>query len=333
MRPTRPQSRAEQLAARDAASQEAFVREVDDALREDQVLGAFRRHAAPVGAALVLGLGALAGGLWYNGHRQAVKEQHSEQLVLALDKLEGASPDAAFAELATLAKATDSGAGTAARLLQAAIAGRKGNTAAAAALYGEVIANKDAPAPYRDLATIRDTALRFDTMKPEDAVARLRPLAAPGNPWFGSAGELLAAAYLKQSRKDLAGPLLVAIARDKTVPDSLRARTRQLAGLLGFDAIDDIARATAEDAGPPPGGAAPAQLAPAVQPQPQPAQTVPVARPSASKAEVAARARAAASGPITVTLPSAIGRGASTAAPAPATTSAPAPATAPASQP
>jgi hypothetical protein len=70
-------------------------------------------------------------------------------------------------------------------------------------------------------------------------VARLKPLAEPGKPWFGSAGELLASAYLKQGRKDLAGPLLAAIAKDQTVPASLRARTRQLAGLLGVDAVGD----------------------------------------------------------------------------------------------
>lgn len=312
MRPTRPQSRAEQLAARDAASQEAFVREVDDALREDEVFTAFRRHAVPVATALGLGLAALAGGLWWNGHRQAVKEQHSEQLVLALDKIEGAAPDAAFAQLATLAKQSDDGTGAAAKLLQAAIAARKGNMAAAAGLYGVVIADGSAPKPFRDLATVRDVALRFDAMKPDDVVARLRPLAAPGNAWFGSAGELLAAAYLKQNRKDLAGPLLVTIARDKTVPETLRARTRQLAGLLGFDSLDDIARPTAEEPGPAPAGpiaGAPAAGAPVVPGQVAPTaqqQSAPVA-PPVSKAELAARAKAAASGPITVNLPGVAG--------------------------
>jgi hypothetical protein len=227
-----------------------------------------------------------------------------------------------------LAKESDDGTGTVARLLQAAIAARQGNAATATALYGQVIADSNAPKPFRDLATVRDVALRFDTMKPEDAVARLRPLAAPGNPWFGSAGELLAAAYLRQNRKDLAGPLLVAIARDKTLPDSLRARTRQLAGLLGFDAIDDIARPTAEDPGPQSGPGAPApgaqpvpgQVSAGAQVQP-PApgqaqlQPRPAAPPQASKAELAARARAAASQPITVNLPGASGGGT---APAPA---------------
>jgi hypothetical protein len=83
-------------------------------------------------------------------------------------------------------------------------------------------------------------------MKPDDVVKRLKPLAQPGKPFFGSAGELLGAAYLAQGRKDLAGPLFAAISKDKNAPASLRSRTRQLAGVLGVDAIDDVDKTLAE---------------------------------------------------------------------------------------
>ena len=48
------------------------------------------------------------------------------------------------------------------------------------------------PQPYRDAALIRQTALEFDQLKPQQVIARLQPLAKPGNPWFGSAGEMTA---------------------------------------------------------------------------------------------------------------------------------------------
>jgi hypothetical protein len=47
-------------------------------------------------------------------------------------------------------------------------------------------------------------------------------------------------AYLKQGKVELAGPLLAAISRDKDVPESQKARTRQMAAQLGFDAVDDV---------------------------------------------------------------------------------------------
>lgn len=84
-------------------------------------------------------------------------------------------------------------------------------------------------------------------------VDRLKPLAVPGSAWFGSAGELLGIAYLKLGQRELAGPLFAAVARDETTPQSLRRRARQLAGLLGVDAVDDVARAASEEGG----GAAP----------------------------------------------------------------------------
>ena len=82
------------------------------------------------------------------------------------------------------------------------------------------------PQPYRDAALIRQTALEFDPLKPEEVIARMEPLAKPGNPWFGSAGEMTAMALIKQGKKAEAGQLFGAIAKDKQVPDSLRARVR-----------------------------------------------------------------------------------------------------------
>ena len=74
-------------------------------------------------------------------------------------------------------------------------------------------------------------------------VDRLKPLAVPGNPWFPAAGELTGIAYLKMGKNDLAGPIFAAISRDKQAPEALRARSRQMAGALGVDAIDDVAKA------------------------------------------------------------------------------------------
>jgi hypothetical protein len=71
-------------------------------------------------------------------------------------------------------------------------------------------------------------------------IARLKPLAVPGNAWFGPAGEMVAMAYLDQGKSAEAGALFGAIAKDKDTPDTLKARARQMAGLLGVDAIDDV---------------------------------------------------------------------------------------------
>jgi hypothetical protein len=110
----------------------------------------------------------------------------------------------------------------------------------ATAKYRQIAEDSGMAKPYRDAALIRQTALEFDSMKPQDIVARLKPLAERGNPWFGTAGEMTAMALIKQGKTRDAGQLFAAIARDPSVPDSIRARSVQLAGSLGVDASGAI---------------------------------------------------------------------------------------------
>ena len=83
---------------------------------------------------------------------------------------------------------------------------------------------------------MRGTSLDFDTLKPDEVIARLQPLAVAGEPFFGSAGEMVAMALLAKGQKPAAAQLFAKIAADDGVPDSLRARAVQVAGTLGVDA-------------------------------------------------------------------------------------------------
>lgn len=238
LRPQSSKPDSEKNAKREAAQQDVFLREVDDALRQDEMANLFKRFGVPVIAAVVLGLLGLGGYLWWQHSQQTAANERGEKLVMALDQLEAGHLDTADKQLAPIEK--EGGASEiAAKFARAGIALEQGRTDEAIGLFSEVAADEKAPKPYRDLATIRKAAAGFDKMKPEEVVDLLKPLAVPGNPWFGPAGELLGMAYLKQGKEDLAGPLFAQIARDEDSPESLRARTRQLAGLLGVDAIDD----------------------------------------------------------------------------------------------
>jgi len=119
---------------------------------------------------------------------------------------------------------------------RAAVAIEQGDRALAIAKYHQVANDKGLPAPYRDLGLVRATTLEFDGLKPDQVIARMEPIAKPGNPWFGSAGELTAMAMIKQGRKLEAGRLFAAVAADRQVPESIRARAVQIAGTLGVDA-------------------------------------------------------------------------------------------------
>ncbi|WP_082825982.1 tetratricopeptide repeat protein [Croceicoccus estronivorus] len=234
------------------AEDNALLREVDEAVFQDQMLVAAKRFGIPLLAVVLAGLLAFGGYLWWQESREDTLENNSEELVRAVDNISAGHFDTADKALAPVAENSAPGVEAAAKLLRAGIAVHDGRKEDALKLYTEVAQDKSVPAPYRDIATIRGVAANFDAMKPEDVIAKLKPLAVPGNPWFGSAGELVGVAYLKQGKTELAGPLFAAIAKDEDVPDSLRSRTRQLAGMLGFDAITDAETfVKGAEAGPP----------------------------------------------------------------------------------
>lgn len=238
LRPTTPPT----LADRNAAQQDVFLREVDEALRQDQMLGAAKRYGRIVGAAVVALLLGLAGYLWWENRQSTAEAEQGEKMTIALDTIEAGNLAGGTAALAPVLTG-EGGSAASAKLMQASIALEQGKTADAVKGFAAVAADSAAPQPLRDLASVREIAAQFDTLPPQQVVDRLKPLAVPGNPWFGPAGELVAMAYLKQGKPALAGPLFAAIARDKDAPESLRSRTRQMAGLLGVDAVDDVAKA------------------------------------------------------------------------------------------
>ena len=221
-------------------TQQMLRREVDEAVRTDEVTGALRKYGLPVGVALALGLASFAGYLWWDGNQEAALETQSELLIQAMDELEAGNLEQADLELAAIDGDTSPAAQASANMLRAAIAMEAGRTADAVAFYEQVVANEDAPQPMRDSSLIRLVTANYDNMQPQAVIDRLAGLAVPESAWFGSAGELVAHAYLDQNKPEQAGPLLVQLARDENVPDSLRARSRQLAGFYGFDAVEDV---------------------------------------------------------------------------------------------
>jgi hypothetical protein len=214
---------------------EAFLREVDEELRRDQLAGFWTRWGRAVIVAVVLGLAVFAGFLFWQ-HRQTVAAgEEGERLQAAFDKLAGGQPKAAQPALAEIAQSDRDGYRALALITQADILLQREDLKGAAAKFAGVAADASLPQAFRDLALVRQSSAEFDTAKPQVIIDRLRPVAVPGNAFFGSAGELLGMAYLRQGRRDLAGRLFGQVARAEDVPASIRQRAVQMAGLLGVD--------------------------------------------------------------------------------------------------
>ena len=197
----------------------------------------WQRYGRWAVAIAVLILAAWGGWIYWQHRQTQASGVEGEKLSQAVDDLQAGNSDAAAAKLNGLATSDNDGYRATARMGQAAITLQKGDLPGAAKKFAEVAKDDSLDQPWRDLALIRQTAVEFDTMKPADVVSRLKPLAVKGNPWFGSAGEMVAAAYLKMNKRDLAGRLYGEIGKDEGVPETIRSRAVQMASALGVDAV------------------------------------------------------------------------------------------------
>lgn len=211
---------------------DAFVREVDEEFRRDQLLTLWNKYGkiaiGLVGAGLVL----LAGWLWWQSHSESTGGKLGSQFEAAM-KTQNSG------ELRKLAESGGPGYRAIAQFAEADILLANKDNKGAAALYAKIAADTSLPQPFRDRALVAQTSAEFDSLKPEAVIDRLRGFADPASPWFGTAGEMVALSYLKQGKRAEAGKLLNQIATAKTgVPESIRQRAVQMAGVLGVYAND-----------------------------------------------------------------------------------------------
>lgn len=212
---------------------DVFIREVDDAVREDQIKGFWDRYGKAVLGLIVVGLIGYGGYLYFNHSKGESAGVTSEALYRALDAGQKGNIAESEKELIALAKDGDPAYRAAALMTQAGNAMQKEDVAKAAQLYGQVATDTDIPQSYRDVALVRQMTLMFDKEKPEAIVARISPIANPDHALYGSAAELMALANMKMGKEAEAAKIFGQIAANDSVPDGLKTRAQQMASMLG----------------------------------------------------------------------------------------------------
>lgn len=226
--------------ARTPQTNEAFLREVDEELRRDDVARIWKRWGRVLLVLVLLALIGLAAFLWWRDNQAKQAGAEGERLNATIEQLGANQINLAMPALKQLAASDRAGYRAAGQLASGAIAAQQGDVKAAVAAYAGVANDEKVGKPFRDLALIRQTTTEFDTLAPAQVIARMQPLAQKGSPWFGSAGELLAVAQLKAGRTTDAAATFAALAADPAVPSSIRSRSTQMASVLGIDTSASI---------------------------------------------------------------------------------------------
>jgi len=206
---------------------EAFLREVDEELRRDQIVGVWKNYGRVIVGVVVAGLAIFAAVLGWRAWSHGGSEKKAIELQQAYDSIASGNGQAAKAPIDKLAADNAPGYRALAKLLQANDLVAAGKAKEAAAKFGEVAGDTSIGQPIRDLATVRQTQTEFDTLAPQAVIDRLKPLATSDSAWLGSAGEMVAMADLKLNRQAEARAMFKLIAESDKVPDSIRQRAVQ----------------------------------------------------------------------------------------------------------
>lgn len=222
------------------SSSDPFFREVEENYRREQLENFAKRYGVWIVAALILFLAAIGGWIYWQNQRQQQAAEQSEELNRIFADIAAERLDTVPQRLERLSESHSEAVRASALLTRAAVALERNDREAAIASYRELADDEGMVDSYRNLATLRLTALQFDQLQPDEVIGRLQPLAQPGQPWFGTAGELTALAHLRANRNEQAGQLFAAIAADRQVPESIRSRAVQIASTLGVDASESL---------------------------------------------------------------------------------------------
>ncbi|MXO84892.1 tetratricopeptide repeat protein [Altererythrobacter aurantiacus] len=238
--PTNPKAN-DKKARREAAEGDVLMREVDEAVRQDDMAAFGKRYGAPLLAVVGVALLAFGGYLYWNNAQEGARERDSETLVTAFDQQEAGNLSAATQALEPLATGEREGARAIALMGQASIALQDGKTQAAAQMFEAIADDASVPDEIRELARVRQVSTMYDRLEPAETIRLLDAAAQPGRPFFASAAEMKAMALVAQGKRQEAGALFAQIAQDDETPPTLQSRARQMAGLMGVDSIDDPA--------------------------------------------------------------------------------------------
>ena len=173
---------------------DTFVREVDENLRRDRARDFAKQYGGWLIGALVLFIAASGGFIYWQYYQQQRASIRSSSS-LKRSRASAAATKPRRRKRSTICRRSGSKAVRATALFtRAALALEQNDLKLATAKYREIASDSGMPQPYRDAALIRQTALEFDALPPQEIVTRLQPLVQRGNPWFGSAGEMTAMA-------------------------------------------------------------------------------------------------------------------------------------------
>ncbi|HKW54048.1 MAG TPA: tetratricopeptide repeat protein, partial [Stellaceae bacterium] len=205
-----------------------IFQEIDEELRRENFAKLWQRYGVYlVGLAVLIVVAVAAVGGW-RAYQLRVHQAEGERYALALDLARQGKDKEAADVFAEVGRQAHGGHAMLARLEEAALKYKAGDTKGAIALYDALSADGSVDPAYRDLARLMAAQDELKDGDTQAVITRVAPLTSATNPWHPTALELTALAQLKAGKLAEARVTYQRIADDLQAPQGLRARAAEI---------------------------------------------------------------------------------------------------------
>ncbi|MEX0954438.1 MAG: tetratricopeptide repeat protein [Rhizobiaceae bacterium] len=209
-------------------SDDSFIREVNEELRQDQAKALWKRYGPIVIGAAVAVVLATAAWVGYEYWVQSRANASGDRFSAALDMAEQGQSDEALAAFEELEAEGYGAYPVLARLRAATVLAGQGDLDGAVSEFDAVAADGSVPAAIRDMARLRAGYILVDSGSYEEVSSRVEVLTADSSHLRHAAREALALSAWREGRSADALSLFEQIVADDAAPRN----TRQRAGVM-----------------------------------------------------------------------------------------------------
>lgn len=206
--------------------------EVEEDLRRDKMDELWKKYGPWLMVAGGTFIIVIAGFLWFSDYQEKQRHARSDEYLAAIDLVAAGNVDAGIAALDVIVTKGNSGYAALALLAKGAQLTDDGDLAGAIAAYDELAASSLGDDVLRDVAVVKAGWLAAETEDFATVQAKMADVVSGQSVWAPAAREVVAFSAFKNGDLEMARGLLGELMTDAATPQGMRARSRELLGIV-----------------------------------------------------------------------------------------------------
>lgn len=217
-----------------------IFREVDEEVRQEQIITFLKRYGKYLAAVIVLAIGLVAGYRYLEDQKRIEHAAQGDAFDAAVALVDEGKPAEALPKLQAVAKEGGSDSyGLLARFRVAELQNQARDTKAAQATYDAIAADSGVDKVYRDLAGYYAASLLLESGGGPELEKRVQAMSGGDNVWHLSVDELNGLNQYKMGQRDAAVKTFKELLEKAPADSGFKLRAQQMLAVLGVPA-DEI---------------------------------------------------------------------------------------------